>query len=135
MQIWDFMLNFTADRAVITAAFRSWRAKVLTRGNPEERRLFPIREYELVVIFHPDLDENAMTELIKRISSWITEDGGELLKTDIWGRREMAYLIRKQKYGQYVLFHSKMDPKLGTTLERNLGFLEPVMRYLIVAKE
>jgi small subunit ribosomal protein S6 len=94
-----------------------------------------MREYELVVIFHPDLDENAMTELIKRISSWITEDGGELIKTDIWGRREMAYLIRKQKYGQYVLFHSKMDPKLGTTLERNLGFLEPVMRYLIVAKE
>lgn len=94
-----------------------------------------MREYELVVIFHPDLDENAMTDLINRIAGWITEDGGEIVKTDIWGRRELAYLIRKQKYGQYVLFQTKMDPKLGMTLERNLGYLEPVMRFLIVAKE
>jgi small subunit ribosomal protein S6 len=94
-----------------------------------------MREYEMVVIFHPELDENALNDLIKRISGWVTEDGGEIVKTDIWGKRELAYSIRKQNQGQYVLINTKMDPKLGATLERNLGYLEPVMRYLIVAKE
>ncbi len=93
-----------------------------------------MRDYELMVILHPDLDENAVNDALKRISGWITEDGGEIVKTDLWGKREMAYSIRKQKHGQYVLLNTKMDPKFGATLERNLGYLEPVMRYLIVAK-
>ena len=93
-----------------------------------------MREYEMIVVIHPDLDENAMTDLLKRISGWITDDGGEIVKTDIWGKRELAYPIRKQKQGQYVLMHTKMAPTLGASLERNLGYLEPVMRFLIVAK-
>lgn len=94
-----------------------------------------MREYELVVILHPDLDENAVNDMIKRISGWITDGGGEVVKMDIWGKRELAYIIRKQKYGQYILFNLNMDSKFGATLERNLGFLEPVMRYLLVVKE
>jgi small subunit ribosomal protein S6 len=94
-----------------------------------------MRDYELMFILHPDLDETAMNDAIKRISSWITDDGGVIIKTDIWGKREMAYLIRKQKQGQYVLLHAQMSPKFGAVLERNLGYLEPVMRYIIVAKE
>ncbi len=94
-----------------------------------------MREYELIIIFHPDLDENAMADLIKRISGWITDDGGEIAKIDTWGKRTLAYPIRKQTHGQYVLLHTKMSPTFGATLERNLGYLEPVMRYLIVVKE
>lgn len=94
-----------------------------------------MREYEMVVIIHPDLDENAVNDVIKRISGWITDDGGEVIKTELWGKRELAYLIRKQKQGQYVLMQTKMNPQLGATLERNLGYLEPVMRFLIVAHD
>jgi small subunit ribosomal protein S6 len=94
-----------------------------------------MREYEMVVIIHPDLDENAVNDVVKRISGWITEDGGEIIKTDLWGKRELAYLIRKQKQGQYVLLNTRMDPKLGTTLERNLGYLETVLRYMIIARD
>jgi small subunit ribosomal protein S6 len=93
-----------------------------------------MRDYELMVILHPDLDENAIGDVIKRISGWITDDGGAISKTDIWGKRELAYPIRKQKQGQYVLLHAQMTPKLGAVLERNLGYLEPVMRYMLVAK-
>ncbi len=88
-----------------------------------------------MVIFHPELDETVMNEQITRISGWITDDGGEIVKTDNWGKRMLAYPIRKQTQGQYVLMHTKMAPTLGATLERNLGFLEPVLRYLIVVKE
>ncbi len=48
---------------------------------------------------------------------------------------ELAYLIRKQKQGQYVLLQTKMNPALGATLERNLGYLEPVMRYMLIARD
>jgi small subunit ribosomal protein S6 len=93
-----------------------------------------MREYELVFIVHPDLDETAFNEIVSRVGSWITEDGGEILKIDLWGKRRLAYPIRKQSEGQYVFMQTKMAPTFGVTLERNLRFLEPVIRFLIIAK-
>ncbi len=94
-----------------------------------------MREYELMFIVHPDLDETAFNDVVTRVSGWISENGGEISKTEVWGKRTMAYQIRKQKEGQYVLMHTKMPGTVGATLERNLRFLEPVMRFLLVAKE
>ncbi len=94
-----------------------------------------MRDYELMFIVHPDLDESAFNDVITRVSGWINENGGEITKTEVWGKRTMAYSIRKQKEGQYVLMHTHMPSSVGATLERNLRFLEPVMRFLLVAKE
>jgi len=94
-----------------------------------------MREYELMFVVHPDLDENALAELVKRVSGWITDDGGTIVKTDVWGKRQLAYPIRKVNQGQYVLLHTTLDPKSGAKLERNLRFLEPVMRFMLVAKQ
>jgi small subunit ribosomal protein S6 len=93
-----------------------------------------MREYELIYIIHPDLDENGLNETINRISNWIIGSGGEVIKTDIWGKRRLAYQIRKQKDGQYVFVNMKMAPESGAELERNLHFLEPVLRFSIVLK-
>jgi len=90
-----------------------------------------MREYELVFIVRPDLDDNAFKETVEKVKSWITESGGTVTKTDIWGKRKMAYAIRKQNEGVYVLLKIQMDPAFSATLERNLRFLEPVMRFLI----
>ena len=94
-----------------------------------------MREYELVCLVHPELDESAFTELINRIRGWITDNGGMVLKVDLWGKRKLAYAIRKQSEGQYVLFHTQMDPKYGVQLERNLRFVEPVLRFLLIVKD
>lgn len=94
-----------------------------------------MRDYELVFIVHPDLDENAFKELVEKIQGWITEAGGTIAKVDLWGKRRMAYAINKQREGQYVLLHTQMDPQFSATLERNLRFTEPVMRFLITAVE
>jgi small subunit ribosomal protein S6 len=93
-----------------------------------------MKEYELVFIVHPDLDENAFTDIVDRVKSWITEEGGEVEKIDLWGKRTLAYPIRKQTEGQYVLMETRMEASFGPQLERNLRLLEPVMRYLVVAK-
>lgn len=92
-----------------------------------------MREYELVFIVHPELDDNAFTEIINRVQKWITDEGGEIVKTDIWGKKTLAYPIRKQREGLYVLLQAKLMPSNCATLERNLRFLEPIMRFQLIA--
>jgi small subunit ribosomal protein S6 len=94
-----------------------------------------MRKYEVVFIVNPDLDEAALTGLVDRVKAWITDAGGSVAKVDLWGRRRMAYLIRKQREGQYVLVEAEIAPSFTAELERNLRFLEPVMRFLITAVE
>jgi small subunit ribosomal protein S6 len=92
-----------------------------------------MRNYEIIFIVHPDLDENAMTGVVDRVKSWITEAGGTIAKVDLWGRRRMAYSIRKQREGQYVFVQAQMAPAYGSEFDRNMRFLEPVLRFSVVA--
>jgi len=94
-----------------------------------------MREYELVFIVHPDLDENAFNDVIEKVKGWVTEAGGEVAKIDLWGKKKLAYPIQKLNEGQYVLMDITMAPSYGSTLERNLRIQEPVMRFLLVSKE
>ena len=92
-----------------------------------------MREYEVVFIVHADLEETATSEIVERVKSWITEAGGTVLKVDPWGKRKLAYPIRKQNEGQYYLIKTQMDPSFVIEMERNLRLLEPVLRFLITS--
>lgn len=92
-----------------------------------------MRKYELVCIIQPDLDETAFKGAIERVQGWVTEAGGSVDKVDVWGRRRLAYQIHKQREGQYVILNVTLDPKAAGPLERNIRFLEPVMRHLLTA--
>lgn len=94
-----------------------------------------MREYELIFIVHPDLETAAFDEVVEKVQGWIKEDGGEISKVDVWGKRKMAYPIRKKEEGQYVLLEIKMPPTSILNLERNLRLLEPVMRFLVTNRE
>lgn len=90
-----------------------------------------MREYELVFIVHPDLDETATNEIVDRVKGWITEAGGTVDEIDPWGNKKLAYPIRKQNEGQYFLLKTHMSPAFVIELERNLRFVEPIMRFLV----
>lgn len=92
-----------------------------------------MRKYELVCIVHPDLDENGFNSIIEKVKGWIAETGGTVDKVDVWGRKRLAYLIRKQREGQYVLFNITLPPTATTPLDQNLRYQEPVIRYMITA--
>jgi small subunit ribosomal protein S6 len=92
-----------------------------------------MRTYEVLFIVNPDLDETALTVLIDKVKAWITAAGGSIAKVDLWGKRRMTYAIRKQREGQYVLVLADFAPSFTAELERNMRFLEPVMRFLITA--
>jgi small subunit ribosomal protein S6 len=89
--------------------------------------------YEVIVIVHPDLDETAMNGVVEKVKGWITDGEGTIAKVDLWGRRRMAFSIRKQREGQYFLVHAQMKPSFMAELDRSLRFLEPVMRYSIIS--
>ena len=90
-----------------------------------------MRDYELILILQPDLEEGAVNDLVEKVKAWITEGTGSVAKVDFWGKRRLAYAIRKQREGQYIHFKLQMPPTLGITIEHNLRFQEPVMRFLI----
>ena len=93
-----------------------------------------MRDYEVVFIVHPDLDENAVKGVVDRVQGWITDSGGSVVRLDPWGKRRMAYSIRKQREGQYFMIEAQFAPAFSAELERNLRFLEPVMRFSIISK-
>lgn len=90
-----------------------------------------MREYDIIFIAHPDLEENALNDVAEKVKGWVTEAGGSITKADFWGRRRLAYAIRKQKEGQYVMLKVKLTPNSVNVIEHNLRFLEPVLRFVI----
>lgn len=94
-----------------------------------------MHSYELVFIIQPDLDETGVQGIVEKVQVWITEAGGTVVKVDNWGKRRMAYAINKRREGQYILVEMQMPPTFSAELERNMRFLEPVMRYSLINRD
>jgi len=94
-----------------------------------------MRNYELMFILHPDLDEANVESNVERVKSWITESGGSVIKQELWGKRRLSYKIRKQAEGIYVLLQASLEPSFTAELERNLRLTEQIMRFLLTAMD
>ncbi len=94
-----------------------------------------MREYEVIFILHPDLDENTINDSITKVKTWITDADGSIVKEDIWGKKRLAYEIQKQREGFYVLLHTQMEPTFIHELENSMKLMEPVMRYIVTKVE
>ena len=94
-----------------------------------------MRDYELVIIITPEFEEAATADIVDKVKSWITENGGSIESLEEWGRQKFAYMIRNHKEGQYFLFNLKMEPSAIATLERNFNLQEPILRFLIVSRD
>ncbi len=92
-----------------------------------------MRKYEITFIAHPDLDADAFKQLTEQVEGWVKENGGTVEKTDVWGKKKLAYKVKKQTEGQYVLLQVSMQPAGTGQLERQFRLQESVMRFLIVA--
>jgi small subunit ribosomal protein S6 len=93
-----------------------------------------VHGYELAYIADPDLDEAALTALEERVKSWVQTAGGSTAAVDRWGRRKLAYPIRKKTEGYYVVMQTEMPAEAGSALERELNIAEQVLRFLITQR-
>lgn len=91
-----------------------------------------MRDYELVVVFHPDLEIDLEKPLTK-VRTIVTDNGGEIVKEDNWGKRKLAYKIRKEDFGVYVYFDVKLPAQSVKKIQNVLNITDEVLRYLLTA--
>lgn len=94
-----------------------------------------MRDYELVLILHPDVEEEKADRALERVSGFVTSHGGEVTETDHWGRRRLAYPISRQMEGNYYCSQLRLEPKDANELESHIRLTEDVIRHLLVRKD
>ena len=93
-----------------------------------------MRDYEVLYIVRADLDDEKVQDAVKRVNTLIERSGGNPERTNLWGKRKLAYEVKHQKEGAYILQNFQHDPERITELEASLKITEEVLRHLIVRK-
>jgi len=94
-----------------------------------------LQRYEVVAIVLADLNEDDLNALIERIQNIITERKGVIAKLDKWGKRHLAYEIKKQRDGYYFLIDFAGDGAIVNEIERNCKIDDRVIKFMTIRKE
>ena len=92
-------------------------------------------EYEMVTLFHPRLDEEGVTEISEWLQQRIVELGGEVTEVTPWGRRSLAFPVKKQTEAIYIQFDYSLEGNQMVELTRVMQLHEDVLRQLPVRKQ
>jgi small subunit ribosomal protein S6 len=87
-----------------------------------------MRHYEVMVILDPELDERTVAPSLDTFLNVIRQDGGTVASVDVWGRRRLAYDIKKKSEGIYAILNVTCSPTAVAELDRQLGLNESVLR-------
>jgi len=87
-----------------------------------------MRQYELMVILDPELEDRIVAPSLDKFLGVVTKDGGSVENVDIWGRRRLAYDINKKSEGIYAVVHLTAEPATALELDRQLTLNETVLR-------
>jgi small subunit ribosomal protein S6 len=94
-----------------------------------------VRDYELVLVISPEVGDEGLPVTLERIQGQIQANGGEVKQVDQWGRRRLAYPIRRALEGYYVITKVALEPQAVRPIEASLDLAEDVLRHLIVKLE
>ncbi len=87
-----------------------------------------------MLILPPEADESVVSGAVDRITKVVSDGGGEVGKTDRWGRRRLAYEIARQNEGYYVVVEFRADPAAIAALERTLHLADEVLRFKVIVR-
>jgi len=90
-----------------------------------------MKEYELTVLIHPDLETDLETPLNK-VRTIVTSAGGEIVKEDNWGKKKLAYRIKGESFAVYVYMDVKLPADALLKISNTLNITDEVLRYLLV---
>jgi small subunit ribosomal protein S6 len=94
-----------------------------------------MRAYELMVIIDPEVDERTVESSLDKFLTVVRSEGGSVDKVDIWGRRRLAYDIKKKSEGIYAVVNFTATPSTAAELDRQLGLNETILRTKIIRPE
>jgi len=91
-----------------------------------------LRTYEALYIVNPNLDDAAIQTIAAEVESLVTDNGGAVVRSEIWGKRKLAYEVKKFTEGYYVLLRFDAEPEFIDKLELHFRLSEPIFRNLVV---
>lgn len=91
-----------------------------------------MRNYELMILLNPNLPEDESKSLLDKIQQTITTNQGKIIKINRWGKRKLAYEIKKFQEAIYVIIDFELEPAHIANLENSIKFEEKIIRYLLV---
>ena len=91
-----------------------------------------MRQYELMIILDPEVDERTVAPSLDKLLAVVKTGGGQIDKVDIWGKRRLAYDIKKRSEGIYAVVDMTTTPELAQELDRQLGLNEAVLRTKLI---
>jgi small subunit ribosomal protein S6 len=89
-----------------------------------------LNQYEVAVLYHPDLEID-LEKASSKVEKIITDNGGKITKTDNWGRRKLAYPIKKQEFAVYVFYTVDMPADNVQKVEQTFNITDEIIRFLI----
>ena len=95
-----------------------------------KRRSSILNQYEIAVLYHPDLEVD-LSKAEEKVTKIFTANGGKVVNTDNWGKRKLAYTIKKQEHAIYVFYTVDMPGEGVKKVESTLNITDEVIRYLI----
>ena len=94
-----------------------------------------MRHYEIMIILDPETDERTIAPTLEKLLQVVPSNGGTVDKVDIWGKRRLAYDIKKKSEGFYVVVDMTTTPETAQELDRQLGLNETVLRTKLLRPE
>lgn len=89
-----------------------------------------MNQYEIAVIYHPDLEVD-LSKAEDRVKKIVTDNGGEITAADNWGKRKLAYSIKGNEHGVYVIYTAQLPGQAVAKVESTLNITDEVIRFLI----
>lgn len=94
-----------------------------------------MRNYQSVLILKPDLDEGNVDQVVEKITSLIQKFGGEVLKLERWGKKRLAYKVKKNKFGYYLNIYHTCDAGQIPPLEKEYKLVDTLIKFLVIRLE
>lgn len=95
----------------------------------------PLRHYQTVIILKPDLDEGHVDEAVEKLTGFLEKNGGKSTRLEKWGKKRLAYRIRKNKFGYYLNWFHTCDPAGIAPFEKELQLFDQVIKYMVIKLE
>jgi small subunit ribosomal protein S6 len=105
--------------------------RVLTRGTTR-RKGNALRTYEALYIVIPELEDDGVQTVARDVENLVTQNGGSIVRSEIWGKRKLAYEVKKHTEGYYILLRFEADADFIARLENYFRLSEAIFRFLIV---
>jgi small subunit ribosomal protein S6 len=98
-------------------------------------RRYLLRSYQSVLILKPDIDEPRVADALEKIGDFIKSNGGACLKVENWGKKRLAYRVKKSRFGIYLNLYHTLEPAKVVELETKYKLYDLIIKYMVVRLE